>query len=800
MSAQTKVSGAWRNMSAPYVKVSGSWRIAKSAWTKIDEKWRNWFLQGGVLDAPLGNEENFSPANFNTNLGSSTGIAASVNSIAIQSDGKIVLGGTFTTFNGATVNRIVRLNSDGTRDTAFSTNTGTGANDVIFSRDIQTDGKILLGGSFTTFNDATVNRIVRLNADGTVDTAFSTNTGTGANSIIFSIVTQSDGKILLGGSFTTFNGATVNRIVRLNADGTVDTAFSTNTGTGMDNIVYSIVTQSAGKILLGGLFTTFNGTTTNRILRLNSDGTRDTDFMTNVGTGANDTIFSIVTQSDGKILLGGNFTTFNGTTTNRILRLNSDGTRDTDFMTNVGTGANNTISLMAIQSDGKILLGGTVNSINNISVNSIARLNANGTVDASFTSNTGTGPLTSPSRVVVQPDGNILLGGGFSTFDEIEVRGFVRLNSNGEVGEVPAVSGLVRNIGIQSNNKILLVGDFYFFNSVSARRIVRLNSDLTLDTDFMTNIGTALNSNAISIAIQSDDKILIGGDFTDFNGTSSFRTVRLNANGTMDTAFRANTGGWTNNRVISIAVQSDGKILFGGSFTTFNDATVNRIARLNADGTVDTAFITNIGTGFNSSVNSIAIQSDGKILVGGAYSNFNGTTTTRIVRLNADGTRDATFVIEPGFSFGANNTVNSVAIQSDGKILLGGDFTSFNGVSARRIVRLNADATRDTAFNTNTGTGADATVNSVAVQTDGKILLGGSFTTFNDATVNRIVRLNSDGTRDTAFSTNTGTGANDVIFSIVTQSAGKILLGGLFTVFNALLRFRVARIGGDFAV
>jgi uncharacterized delta-60 repeat protein len=694
MGAQTKVSGTWRNMSAPYVKVSGSWKIAKSAWTKIDEKWKNWFLQGGVLDAPLGNEENFFPANFNTNLGSSTGQVGSVNSIAIQSDGKIVLGGSFTTFNGATVNRIVRLNSNGTRDTAFSTNTGTGANDVIFSRDIQTDGKILLGGNFTTFNGATVNRIVRLNSNGTRDTAFSTNTG----------------------------------------------------------------------------------------------------------TGANNTIFSIVTQSDGKILLGGNFTTFNGTTTNRILRLNSDGTRDTDFMANIGVGANNTISLMAIQSDGKILLGGSVNSINGISVNFIARLNENGTLDTAFTTNTGTGPLTPLSRVAIQPDGNILLGGGFPTFDEIEVRGFVKLSSDGELGEVPSVSGLVRDIGIQSNNKILLVGDFYFFNGVSARRIVRLNSDLTLDTNFMTNIGTALNSNAVSIAIQSDDKILIGGDFTDFNGTSSFRTVRLNANGTMDTAFRANTGGWTNDRVISIAVQSDGKIVFGGDFNTFNGTTVNRIARLNANGTVDTAFITNIGTGFSFPVNSIAIQSDGKILVGGAFANFNGTTTTRIVRLNADGTRDATFVIEPGFSFGANNTVNSVAIQSDGKILLGGDFTSFNGVNARRIVRLNPDATVDTAFSTNTGTGADTTVNSVAVQTDGKILLGGSFTTFNGATVNRIVRLNSNGTRDTAFSTNTGTGANDVIFSSAIQPDGKILLGGLFTVFNNLLRFRVARIGGDFAV
>ena len=806
--SSVKVSDTWEDIEAPYVKVGGSWNIAKSAWTKLSGEWKSWFLQGGVLDRALGGEDDPQYPNFATNTG--TGANNGVLTIVTQSDGKILLAGGFSTFNGTTANRIVRLNSDGTRDTAFTTNIGTGGNNTPMAIVEQSDGKILLAGYFTTWNGTTANRIVRLNSDGTKDTSFNTNTGTVPNNAPTSLATQSDGKILVGGLFTTWNGTTVGRIVRLNSDGTRDTAFTTNTGTGGNYSVDSIAIQSDGKILLGGLFTTWNGTTVTRIVRLNSNGTRDTAFTTNTGTGANSTVSSIVAQSDGKILVGGNFSTFNGTTVTRIVRLNSNGTRDTTFTTNTGTGANSAVDSIVTQSDGKILVAGDFTTFNGTTASGIVRLNSDGTADTAFVTNTGTGAASgSADPIAIQSDGKILVGGSFSIWNGNTVNRIVRLNSDGTADSQPGLSATVNSIAIQSDGKILLGGAFINFDDVTVNRIVRLSSGGTRDTTFTTNTGTGANGAVDSIVTQSDGKILIIGQFTTFNGSTVNRTVRLNSDGTRDTAFTTNIGTgaesgpdptnpWDDSPgpsdIDSIAIQADGKILLGGRFETWDSSTVNRIVRLNSDGTRDTAFTTNTGTGANSTVYSIVAQTDGKILLAGGFNTLNGTTANRTVRLNSDGTRDTAFTTNIGT--GGNSTVWSIAVQTDGKILVGGQFNTWNGTSALRIVRLNSNGTIDTAFNTNMGTGPNSNIYPIAIQSDGKILVGGNFTTWNGTTVTRIVRLNSNGTIDTAFNTNMGTGANSTVYSIVAQTDGKILVGGDFTTFNNSLRYRIARLGG----
>jgi uncharacterized delta-60 repeat protein len=792
MPGYTKVSGTWTKV-APWGKSSGAWAKAKEAYANVAGTWKQWWLDGGVNDRTF------------TEFDIYNGFDSTVLSIAIQTDGKIVCGGSFTTFNGVTVNYIARLNSDGTRDTAFTTNTGTAFNDWVLSIVIQSDGKLVIGGWFTTFNGVTVNRIVRLNSDGTLDTAFTTNTGTGFNNTVRSIAIQSDGKILIGGEFTTFNGATVNRIVRLNSDGTLDTAFTTNTGTGFNNTVRSIAIQSDGKILIGGFFTTFDGVTVNRIVRLNADGTRDTTFTTNTGTAFNSAVFSIAIQSDGKIVCGGFFGSFNGVTVNGIVRLNSDGTRDTAFTTNTGTSFSSGTNSIAIQSDGKLVIGGQFLSFNGTSVDRIARLNTDGTLDTVFTTNTATsfssGFNSNVNSIAIQSDGKLVIGGQFTAFNGTAVNRIARLNTDGTLdtsfiaNTVTGFNSNVNSIAIQSDGKTVAGGAFDTFNGATTPRIARLNSDGTLDTVFTTNTGTGFNGTVNSIAIQSDGKILIGGQYFSFNGVTANYIVRLNSDGTRDTSFTTNTGTAFTNAVSSIVIQSDGKIVIGGEFTTFNGATANRIVRLNSDGTRDTSFTTNTGTAFTNAVSSIVIQSDGKIVCGGSFTTFNGVTVNYIARLNSDGTRDTAFTTNTGTGF--NNTVRSIAIQSDGKIVIGGQFTTFNGVTVNYIARLNSDGTRDTAFTTNTGTAFNFIVRSIAIQSDGKIVIGGQFTTFNGATVNRIVRLNSDGTIDTSFTTNTGTAFNNIVNSIAIQSDGKLVIGGLFLSLNNINRTNLARIGGE---
>jgi uncharacterized delta-60 repeat protein len=217
-------------------------------------------------------------------------------------------------------------------------------------------------------------------------------------------------------------------------------------------------------------------------------------------------------------------------------------------------------------------------------------------------------------------------------------------------------------------------------------------------------LGTGFGSTINSIAIQSDGKILAGGGFTNYQGTTRNFFVRLNSDGSYDATFNLGIG--FNNPVTSIAIQSDGKILVGGVFTTYQGTTRNRFVRLNSDGSYDATF--NLGTGFDGTVASIAIQSDGKILVGGVFTTYQGTTRNRFVRLNSDGSYDATFNLGTGF----DNTVFSIAIQSDGKILAGGVFTNYQGTTRNFFVRLNSDGSYDATFNL--GTGFDGNVLSIA--------------------------------------------------------------------------------------
>ena len=209
--------------------------------------------------------------------------------------------------------------------------------------------------------------MIRLNIDGSKDTSF--DIGTGFNSTVRTISIQSDGKIFVGTSSSTYQGIVIRGLIRLNTDGSRDTSF--DIGTGVNNPIESIILQSDGKIIVGGSFTTYQLTSVNRIMRLNTDGSRDTSF--DIGTGFDDSVSLLSTQSDGKIIVGGNYTTYQGISANKLIRLNTDGSRDTSF--DIGTGFDSFINTISIQSDGKIILGGFFTSYQGISANRIITLN-----------------------------------------------------------------------------------------------------------------------------------------------------------------------------------------------------------------------------------------------------------------------------------------------------------------------------------------------------------------------------------------------------------------------------------------
>ena len=304
----------------------------------------------------------------------------------------------------------------------------------------------------------------------------------------------------------------------------------------------------------------------------------------------------------------------------------------------------------------------------------------------------------------------------------------------------PGVSNPVNTLALQSDGKILIGGDFSNYQGTTANRIIRLNSDGSIDGSF--NIGNGFNAAGFvsasgvsgqvnTLTVQSDGKIIVGGFFTSYNGTAANHIIRLNSDGSIDGSFNIGTG--FNNVVQTLDIQSDGKIIVGGIFTIYNEVSANRIVRLNSNGGIDSSF--NIGTGFNTIPSTLALQSDGKIILGGLFTGYNGVSASRIIRLNSDGSVDSSFNIGTGFS----NNVRTLALQSDGKIIVGGIFTSYNGVSANRIIRLNSDGSIDSSFNI--GVGFNTTVDTLTLQSDGKIIVGGSFTNYQNQPAGHLIRL-----------------------------------------------------------
>lgn len=691
-------------------------------------------------------------------------------------DSTLIVTGRFFYANNNPIGGIAHVYTDGSIDRTF--NTGTGADEHVNVVVRQPDGKLVIGGDFIQYDGVVKNRIARLNPDGSLDPSF--NTGSGFGSSVYEIYILPNGKFLVGGNFTTFDGNPVGGFVRLNSDGTIDNTFSI--GAGANNNVYDVDVQSDGKIIVAGQFTVFNTDTVGRILRLNADGTRDTTFKTLFG-GANNIITSAYLSAGNKIVIGGFFGTYDGNSSSGIARLNTDGSYDATFT--VGTGFNNNVNELALQPDGKVLVTGNFTNYAGTAISRIARLNTDGTRDLTF--DPGLGLNLSCNTVFVHPDNSILVGGTFTTADSFARVRFVRLSTDGKVDQTfnrqSNLSALVNVLGKQSSGKLIVGGGYFKFNEVTRGRIARLNEDGSLDLTFATGVGA--NNQITALVVLPDDKILIAGQFTTFNGTSINRIARLNADGTLDNTFIPGTG--FDNAVNVLAVDTLGRIYAGGQFTAFNGTTINRIIRLTANGAIDNTFA--VGTGCNNTVWDLVVDKSNKLLASGAFTTYNGTTVNRLVRVNTDGTIDNTFTMGTG----ANNIVYCIELLANGSMYIGGQFTTYNGTTKNRIARLNANGTLDATY---TASANNSFVKDIAVMNEGVIAVG-SFTQFNGVASNRIAFTDTSGNASSYFTVGNGTdGAiNTVRYD---YNARRVFLGGGFTGVQTSVRTYLAALRTSF--
>ncbi|MDB6057142.1 MAG: Calx-beta domain protein, partial [Verrucomicrobiales bacterium] len=325
----------------------------------------------GAVDR--GHNPDFSSASY-PSFNPIPGANGPVYGVAVQGDDQSVIVGDFTAFDTVPFNRIARLTTGGLPDSNF--NPGDGANEFITSAAIDSNGKIVIGGGFTSFNGTTRYHLARLLQNGPLDTSF--KPGFGADATIWATTLQPDGKILIGGEFSSYDATNRNAIARVNADGSLDTSFAPSSGA--NDTVFAIAGQPDGKVVIGGQFTKVNGVPQAHIARLNTDGSLDTTF--NSGPGFDDNVYAIAVQADGKLVVGGAFASYNNNGANGIVRINADGSYDSSL--DVGRGANSTVYAVKLQSDGGILIGGRFNSINDTRRVGVARLLTNGWLDTSF--------------------------------------------------------------------------------------------------------------------------------------------------------------------------------------------------------------------------------------------------------------------------------------------------------------------------------------------------------------------------------------------------------------------------------
>ncbi|WP_171025476.1 T9SS type A sorting domain-containing protein [Hymenobacter jeollabukensis] len=600
--------------------------------------------------------------------------------------------------------------------------------------------------------------------------------------------------------------------------------------------VNTLAVQADGKILAAGGFDFVGGTLTGKLQRFNTDGTVDATF--NAGTGANGFISAVAVQPDGKILVAGGFNTFNGAVDANLVRLNANGSLDATF-SSIGAGVPRQPMSLALQPDGKLLVGGISTDLAGLSSPSVVRLNANGTKDTGF--NPGTGADGGFVRTLtLQPDGKILAGGSFSTFNGQTANSLVRLNANGSVDATFAASNQLLNgstqaVLRQASGKLLVAGSFFTNNA--SLRLLRLLPDGSPDNTFTP--GTGPNGLVISMKELSSGAVLLGGSFAQYDGVARGRLARISPDGVLDAAFAPNTG--ANSSVLALATTSTGQVLIGGIFSQYNATDQTALARLSNSGSLDVGFSPLIEA--RGTVQQAFPLSNGQLLVGGNLSAINGTTLTGANtlprRFNADGSLDASYApavsgsvlaaLPGGGSYVLDNTaavtvrrllpggtldngfatrtlasrygtgtgnlgasLSGAALQPDGKVLLYGVFSSYDGVPRSSLVRLLADGSLDASFVPPASTSLPVNPNEFRRVTAVWVLPGGKilyqWAAYQGSLQQFLTRLNADGSVDNTFAIGTGpANASGALptFAVLPQSDGKLLVWNTaFTSFS----------------
>jgi uncharacterized delta-60 repeat protein len=813
-----------------------------------------------------------------------------VRAVVVQPDGRILVGGRFTSLVGADRARFGRLQPDGSLDAGFDPRVGGTVNTLA----LLADGSVLVGGNFSSLGGQVRASLGRVDANGLVDVGFLA----GANNDVYCLAPLPDGKLYVGGKFTQLCGKRRYGLGRLPSFGAVveEPTFDGSELTWHRAGLAAEISQALAEAWDGTAWTNLGtgvrdggawrwslpsvplGTTFRVRGLVPSSGYQGAAWWTaahgglplvpapaaasarNAGESVTFSVRPIGSPPFGYLWLrdglalgdGGNISGATGadltlaalSCTDRgayaVVVTNAYGSvtslvasltvRDPFIVsqpgsTTAGWGSNATFTVAAAGTPpfayqwrraGLAIPGATDTSLTITNVQPGDELGYDVTVSG------GCGAATSivaylnhelagctPQQVLglaPLPDGRLFAAGEINTVGGLSREGIVRYRPNGapdasfnvHVGMVNYDVTLCYAVLVLPDHSVIIGGAFTNVAGMSPNRLVRLTPDGRIDPAFSP---PNLNGQVLCLAQQADGKILAGGDFTQAGSLTRNRLVRLNPDGSVDSGFTASAG----NTVLTIAVQPDGKILVGGLGGSL-------AIRFSSTGALDTSFAPNV----SDQVNAIAVQPDGMILLGGRFTAVGGISRSRIARLYPNGSLDLTFSPQvQGLVY--DTYVNSIVLQTDGRILVGGRFDTVDAQNYRMVVRLNANGSVDPSWNPGAHV-VGLVVNSLAIQADGRVLAGGILEAVGDASRRNIVRLDNtdiaasslavDGSSAAWLRGGTGpevwrttfdrwNGSGWTNLGAGTRIAGGWQLGGLALPTNATVRAQGFAISGD---
>lgn len=698
--------------------------------------------------------------------------AGEIRAVTRQADGKFVIAGTFTHVNGTPRAVLARLEANGDLDPTFVPDPAIVASKPsIQTLAVQSTGRIIVGCSGDFF---------ALAPDGSRDAAFAPPS---SFSSVYELAVLPDDKLLVGGNFS---GGSRPYLARTTADGAIDLTFA---NAGLNGEVDAIVVLSDGKILVSGGFT-FAGIVTTSVARFNSNGSLDSSFapvtLAPPPGGFRGLGTTMALQSDGKILVGGSFSSVNSQPRNSLVRLESNGAVDTTFVS--GTAPNDFLHYVGLLPDGKVTIGGQFESYG-------------GTVRSSWAVLTSTGALD-PGNAVIRsgyvrrgvrlPDGRILVVGRFRTAAGAAHFGLVRLQADastvdGTFNPQVAKPGTVSSITRQPDGKALVLGDFASVGGLPPSGILRptifrISTDGSIDQGF--NAGSGFNSEPSVAAMGPSGRIFVGGSFQSVNGVLRNGIAALTSTGAVDLAF--NPGSGASQSVYAIIPETGGGATIAGSFNTVNGVSRPLIARLAGTGSVTGEFGGAASPSFGAAVLSGILQEDGARWFGGSFTTLNGNARTNLAKQLSTGSA------APTATAPIDGQVRALIPQPGLTFFAGGNFSTVSGVPRARVARLTSTGALDPGFVPQLATSAAAPSTFAAFAADdaGRLYVAGSWQGSIPFRTLGLLRLSPDGSLDRAFDTGSAGSGVTALASIT----GGLLAGGSFTEWDGQPRCGLVRL------